>query len=476
MNRDNSNCNRRQFITRMGMAGALLTGVRPSQASLKEVLSEAKRRQPGRPNLIVLVTDDQRWDSMGCMGNRIIRTPNQDRLASEGVLFTNNFCTTSICMSSRASIFTGMYTRRHQINSFAQPLPDNLFSQTYPVLLRKAGYRTGFIGKWGLGGPLPRKSFDYFEGFPGQGQYFHKIEGKSVHLTRVLTEKATEFLRGCSKDQPFCLSVSFKAPHVQDGHPKPFRYDPALEDLYQDIEIPRPKKSDPRYFEAFPNFIRQSEGRVRWNRRFSTPELYQQSVKGYFRLISGVDVALGKVLAMLDEMGLDGNTVILHTSDNGFYLGEYGLAGKWLMHEESIRTPLIVLDPRLPANLRGRKCEQMTLNVDLAPTLLDLAGVYTPPGVQGDSLLPLLKGESPLWREDFFYEHLFAHPRIPRNEGVRTKQWKYVRYLDSDPLYEELYDLKTDPLEKQNLAKVKKHRAILARLRKRWRELRESVI
>jgi arylsulfatase A-like enzyme len=474
VNRDNK-CSRRQFITRVGMAGAFLSGISTRRAVPQEVTEAVKKSLP-RPNLILLLTDDQRWDAMGCMGNSIIRTPNLDRLASEGILFTNNFCTTSICMSSRASIFTGMYTRRHQINSFAQPLPDNLFSQTYPVLLRKAGYRTGFIGKWGIGGRLPQESFDYFEGFPGQGQYFHKIDGKEVHLTRVLTEKATEFLRGCSKDQPFCLSVSFKSPHVQDGHPKPFRYDPELEGLYGDIEIPKPKKSDPRYFEALPDFIRESEGRVRWEQRFSTPELYQQSVKGYYRLITGVDIALGKILELLDEMELDDNTVILHTSDNGFYLGEYGLAGKWLMHEESIRTPLIVRDPRLPAKLTGRKCEQMTLNVDVAPTLLDLAGLSTPSGVQGDSLLPLLKGESPRWREEFFYEHLFAHKRIPRNEGVRTKQWKYVRYLDSDPLYEELYDLKSDPLEKRNVAKVKEYRAVLARLRKRWGELRESVV
>ena len=467
------NVTRREFIAQTGLAAAFLTSGRSAKA-LSQQPDERKRTT--RPNLILFVTDDQRWDTLGCTGNPIVHTPHIDRLAAAGVLFMNNFCTTSICMSSRASIFTGMYSRRHQINSFDQPLPDNLFTQTYPALLRKAGYRTGFVGKWGLGGPLPENEFDSFDGFPGQGQYFHTVEGKTVHLTRLLTDKAIRFLHRCSGEQPFCLSVSFKAPHVQDGHPKQFLYDPAFEELYKDKTIPVPKTADPRYFQSLPEFIRQSEGRTRWQIRFSTPELFQEMVKGYYRLITGVDVAVGRIMAALEEMSLDQNTIIFYTSDNGFFLGEHGLAGKWLMCEESIRTPLIIRDPRLPLPMRGRRCEEMTLNVDIAPTLLDLAGVPIRAGVQGRSLRPLYQGAPISWRHDWFYEHLYAHGgKIPRSEGVRTREWKYVRYLDPDPPYEELYNLKDDPFEEKNLAPDGKCEPILAHLRSRWQELRQNL-
>ncbi|HEX28880.1 TPA: DUF4976 domain-containing protein [Candidatus Poribacteria bacterium] len=464
---------RRQFLAQAG--GIMLTmgwGMRQARGQEK---ARKERAASKRPNLLVLVTDDQRWDAMGCMGNPIIRTPHMDRLAEEGVIFVNNFCTTSICMSSRASIFTGMYTRRHGINRFDQPLSEEHFVITYPVLLRGAGYRTGFIGKWGLGGRLPKKAFDFFEGFGGQGRYFHEVNGKTVHLTRILTEQALEFLRGCSRDQPFCLSISFKAPHVQDNDPRQFLYDPALEELYSDVTIPTPKTADPRYFESLPEFLRDSEGRRRWQIRFSTPEKYQESVKGYYRLITGVDLALGRIWEALREMGFDGNTVILLTSDNGFFLGEHGLAGKWLMYEESIRTPLIVRDPRLPSSRRGRRRKEMTLNVDLAPTLLDLAGVPIPSAMQGRSLRPLIEGKEVRWREDWFYEHLFEHPRIPKSEGIRTSRWKYIRYVDYDPPYEELYDLANDPHEEHNVIGESDYSEVLSTLRRRWREMRESL-
>jgi len=476
VDRGKNEVNRRQFIARVGMAGAFLAGGGRQEVFTRRSAPLEKTKSHVRPNFILLVTDDQRWDAMGCMGNPIIRTPNMDRLASQGLLFTNNFCTTSICMCSRASIFTGTYTRRHQINTFQEPLSESALSRSYPCLLRKAGYRTGFVGKWGLGGALPKEGFDYFEGFSGQGQYFHTINGKTVHLTQLLAESALEFLRGCSKKQPFCLSVSFKSPHVQDGHPKPFRYDPAFEGLYRDVDIPMPKTAEPRFYKALPEFIRDSEGRTRWKRRFSTSEQFQESVKGYYRLITGVDSALGKIMAVLDEVGVNKNTVIIHTSDNGFFLGEHGLAGKWLMYEESIRIPLIIRDPRLPAKLQGRRCDEMTLSIDLAPTLFDLAGVPIPSAVQGRSLRPLLVGQATPWRDDWFYEHLYGHGgRIPKSEGVRTKRWKYVRYVGQEPPYEELYDLERDPYEEQNVAMLKDNEAVLARLRSRWRQLREAL-
>jgi arylsulfatase A-like enzyme len=286
-------------------------------------------------------------------------------------------------------------------------------------------------------------------------------------------EQAVEFLQGCSKDRPFCLSVSFKAPHVQDSDPRQFIYDRAYKDMYKDATIPTPETADPRYFEALPEFLRTSEARRRWRMRFPTPAKFQESVKSYYRLITGVDVVIGKIRDQLKQLDLDDNTVLMLTGDNGFYLGEYGLAGKWFPHEDSIHVPLIVFDPRAGRKLRGRALEQMALNVDIAPTILELAGLKVPQEMQGRSLVPLLKGKEPEWRTDFFYEHLFKHKTIARTEALRTQRWKYARYVDYD--YEELYDLKNDPGETINLAKDEKHRKTLSALRKRCSELAQEA-
>ncbi len=428
-----------------------------------------------KPNVIFLLTDDQRWDAVGCMGNSVIKTPNMDRLAAKGVLFNNNFVTTSICAPSRASIFTGQYQRRHGIDDFNKGFSPSAWAQTYPMLLRQAGYYTGFVGKYGMANqsPLPEEQFDHFWGFAGQGQYFHEIGGEQVHLTKMIGEKSIEFLEKRRQDRPFCLSVSFKAPHVQDTHPDQFLYDPQLGQLYSDVTIPVPETAAPQYFEILPEFIRKSEGRTRWQLRFATPEQYQNSVKGYYRLVSGVDVALGQIIASLEALGLYENTVVIITGDNGFFLSEHGLAGKWLMYEESIRTPLIVYDPRLTGSLQGQRREAMTLNIDIAPTILDFAGVKIPEGMQGKSLRPLIINAGDNWRTDWFYEHHFGYDgRIPRSEGIRTERWKYVRYIDQDPPYEQLFDLVSDPKEINNLAQDQSYLPVLGKLRDRWQEMR----
>ena len=420
-----------------------------------------------RPNILFLLTDDQRWDTLGAMGNAIIKTPNLDRLAAQGVTFRNNFCTTAICMSSRASILTGLYMRAHGINDFHTPLRPADFDRTYPALMRAAGYRTGFIGKWGVGDDMPRDRFDYFKGFPGQGRYFEK--GATDHLTNIQGEQAEEFLDGCRADQPWCLSVSFKAPHAQDEDPKQYLYDPALASLYRDAVIPVPKTAAPEYFERMPDVFRDCEGRTRWRWRFDTPAHYQEMVKAYYRLITGVDIVAGRIRQALADRDFDRNTVVVFTSDNGYFLGERGMADKWLMYEESIRTPLIVYDPRRPG--RGLTRTEMTLNIDLAPTLLDLAGVPAPGCMHGRSLGPLLGAAKPAWRREWFYEHHFQLPPkslTPRSEGIRTEDWKYIRYIDTRPVREELYDLRRDPLEEHNLAGDPRHRDRLATLRSRW--------
>jgi len=451
-------CSRRQFLA---VAGA-------------SPLAAQKRDE--RPNIILLVTDDQRWDSLGCMGNPIIRTPNIDKMAADGVMFTNNFVTTSICMTSRASIFTGLYARTHQINDFQQPFSEEAYARTYPAVLRAAGYRIGFIGKWGIGGKLPTDRFDYFEGFPGQGHYFPKEAGGNKHLTELMGDQSIEFLRGSTNARPFCLSVSFKAPHVQDEDPRQFLHAPASAKLYKDVQIPLPRKADPRFISEMPVEVQRSENRRRWAVRFGTPELYQESVKAYYRLITEVDTVAGRIREELRRMNADANTVILYTSDNGFYLGERGLAGKWLMHEESIRTPMIIHDPRLPAAARGRRVAEMALNIDLAPTLWHLAGISQPPPTQGRNLYPLVEGHKTAWRKEWFYEHHYDNRGwIPPTEGVRGERWKYTRYLDTSPVFEELFDLETDPHEERNLARQAAHSARLEEMRGRWQSWRKHL-
>jgi arylsulfatase A-like enzyme len=189
-----------------------------------------------------------------------------------------------------------------------------------------------------------------------------------------MSDQAVEFIDGARSDEPFCLSVSFKAPHVEDDDPRQFLYDPKDEALYRDVKIPLPKTADPKYISMLPLSVQRSEARKRWAVRFGTPGLYQESVKSYYRLVTGVDRAVGDMLKALEARGLRENTVIVYTGDNGFYLNEHGLAGKWFMHEESIRTPLIVNDPRT-TRMRGMRTRQMALNIDIAPTLLDMAGV-----------------------------------------------------------------------------------------------------
>ena len=425
-------------------------------------------------NIVLLLTDDHRFDCLGSMGNSIIQTPHLDRLAEQGSRFTQAFCTTSICMTSRASLLTGQYARRHGVVEFSKMLSPEAFAQTFPLLLRKQGYRTGFVGKWGIGQQMPKEHYDYWAGFPGQGRYF--TPGDPEHLTDKMGRQALEFLDGCSAERPFCLQVSFKAAHCQDNDPWPFQPAKRHDALYNDLAIPFAANATEEAFRALPEFLRESEGRVRWKVRFANPERAQKSLKDYYRLITGVDDVVGQLVERLRERGLADNTAIVFTADNGMYLGEHGLADKWFMHEESIRVPLLVYDPRLPEKRRGEAVDAMALNIDVAATILDLAGQPIPSQMQGRSLKPLMRGESTGdGRREFFYEHLFVHKRIPRSEGVRGERWKYVRYLDIEPLHEELYDLASDPLELANLAGDSQHAEKLAEMRERWRLLSKAA-
>jgi len=439
---------------------------------------------PARPNILFILTDDQRWNTLGCMGDTNILTPNIDRLAQQGVLFQNHFVTTSICCCSRASILTGQYMRRHGIENFTKPFTSEQWAETYPALLRENGYRTGFIGKFGVGNDPAVQAmadkFDYWKGVPGQGgKYFiNPNDPNRTHETKKFGEDALEFLDSTSTNQPFCLSISFTAPHARDAMPHLEQYQPDDRDLslYTGTMIPLPETDNSIYFSRLPKAVQSSIGHERWLWRFDTPEHYEVSVRNYYRLISGIDREVGRVLAELEKRGLASNTVVIYTSDNGYFLGDRELSDKFYMYEEGLRDPLIVYDPRQPAAHRGRSERAMTLNIDFAPTMLSLAGIAPPAEMQGRSLVPLIDSQNPPdWRTEFFYEHHTFPTLIAPSEGVRTERFAYIRWLAEKPLLEELFDLQADKLEAHNVAGDPKYAETLERLRARWKSYTKEL-
>jgi len=462
------------------------------------LLGACNHRVPGhvttskRPNILFLLTDNQRWDHIGCAGNPILYTPNMDKLASEGTRFTNAFVTTPICAASRASFLTGLYERTHQFSFHTPPLRSCYTNISYPSLLKASGYYTGFIGKFGIErgrGVVELENrdetldnmFDHFDNFEHwgkfkgspKGYFVNQPDGTKRHLTEITGDKVVNFLNDRNPHQPWCLSVSFNAIHAQDDDPQQYFWPQNVDHLYKDVTIPPPVNAETAFFEALPKFLQQSESRKRWHWRFDTPEKYQRMMKGAYRMISGVDMTIGRIRNQLDQLGLAENTIIILASDNGMFFGERGLSDCWLLNEESIRIPLIIYDPRAKKNLQGNTCDQLALNVDLSPTILDCAGVTPPVQIQGTSLIPLTTGNTPGWRTDFLCEHLFKHPKIPKSEGVRTQHFKYIRYFEQTPVYEELYDLKNDTHESHNLANNLDYAKQLQKLRKRCDQLRK---
>lgn len=465
-----------------------MASVAAASQLLPDANAEQKPMHAGEkpPNILFMLADDHRWDALGCMGNNVIHTPHLDKLGEDGVIFENHFTTTPICCASRASYMLGQYAGTTGIYDFVKPLSPEQVSSTYWMHLKRAGYRVGFIGKFGVGKTMPSSSFDYWKGFPGQGDYYP--EGpEGPHLTHVIRGQAKEFIRS-SKGLPFCLSISFKSPHVQDQSPE--QYLPATEtlELYKDVKIPAISRAPESDINRLSIALQHSESRRRWGVRFATDALYQESVKGYYRLISGIDAVVADLRETLSEQGLADNTIIIYSADHGISNGEHGLAGKWYPYEEHIRMPLLVYDPRQPASARGTRRRAMTLNIDLHPTMLELAGLNPPPSVEGQSLAGLIQKEDPNFRSLFFIEHHFPDGGwIPSSEGIRTERWKYIYWTGhAAPLtpypapytmgaapYEELYDLANDPYETHNLINephVSHQQHALSSYRKIWRD------
>ena len=429
----------------------------------------------GKPlNILVLLTDDWRHDTLGCAGNSVVQTPNMDRLAREGFRFTRACVTTPICGVSRASLFTGQWMSRHGNKAFeAFHTP---WAETYPGLLRANGYFVGHVGKW-HNGKFPADNFDFGRSYMGT-HWIKQPDGTQIHVTQRNENDALDFLRTRPQDKPFALTVAFFAPHAEDKNPLQYLPQPQSFKLYQDVTIPVPSNATEASFRRLPEFIanEQNESRVRWHWRFDTPEKYQTMMKNYYRLVTEVDATCGRVLDELKRQGELDNTLVIFTGDNGYFHGEHGLADKWYPHQESIRVPLIVWDPRLAATKRGSTNDEFVLNVDIAPTILASADIAAPSHMQGRDFAPLyLARKKPEWRTEFFEEHATYQSTnfIPASESLVRKDWKYFYWPDFKR--EQLFDLRSDPHEEHDLVSEPVQNERLAEMRQRFADLKAAA-
>lgn len=418
------------------VAGLLATGLLPGKGF-------AAANRP--PNMVFVLTDDHRWDALGAMGHPFLQTPHLDRLANEGILFENAFVTTSLCSPSRASFLTGQYAHTHGVVTNHTPWDNR--NVTFLEQLNAAGYETAFIGKWHMPGDgLPAlRGVDRFVSFTregGQGVYFDCpliIDGVETarpgrYITEDLTDLALDFISR-ERQKPFCLYLSHKAVHFG------FRPPPHLKGRYRDVDLKLPPESDP--------WIPYTNGHPFVGAIFPLDFLY----RNYCETVVSVDEQVGRLLAALDAMGIAENTIVIYAGDNGHFWGEHGLYDKRLAYEESIRIPFIVRYPGLIGD-PGRRARQMVLNIDLAPTLLELAGIVPPAAMQGRSLVPILEDAATPGRTAWLYEHFPVFPiPIPGVTAIRTANYKYVEYQE-DLRPRELFDLTKDPREQTNLIKT----------------------
>ena len=440
--------------------------------------------EQSRPNIIFMLSDDQGWGTLGCNGNPAIKTPNIDDMAYNGVNFKNSFVVSSICVVSRASILTGQYMRTHGIRDFNRAFTPQQMSMTYPAILRRAGYFTGFTGKWGVASEqynydMYKDEFDFWRGQIDQDLYWRDGKNGRHQNVRMSDDADDFFAKAKDAGKPFCLSISFKAPHGP--------WDECEPEFFESINVETMPIPETFTLEAWlnePDFIRNGINGLqaavardfKFNKGLNTH--HQRLVAQYYALIQGMDAAVGRIRESLKKYGFDDNTILIFTGDNGHFLHEKGLYGKWLMYDPSLRVPLVIYDPRLPGNMRGQIREEAVLNVDIAPTILAMAGIKVPAQMQGSDLIPLFKGEHPEWRHDWFYEHTYSETgnrTIPKSIGVWTPEWKYIRYISETPAYEQLFYTANDPAELKNLAGLSEYKTVLEKFRARCDVLRDEI-
>lgn len=439
-----------------------------------------------RPNILFIMADDHAAHALSCYGSVINTTPNLDRIAREGMRFENCFCTNSLCAPSRAAILTGAYSHCNGVRTNGDRFPEN--QETFPRLLREAGYQTALVGKWHLrSDPV---GFDYWNILPGQGLYHDpemiemgEKKRRQGYVTELITDYSIGFLEQRDANRPFCLLCHHKAPHRR------WEPDGRHAHLFEDRDIPLPETFEDDYsFRG--TAAREAEMRVerdldREDLKAEPPQglteselkqwKYQRYIKDYLRVIASVDDNVGRLLDYLDETGLANDTLVVYTSDQGFFLGDHGWFDKRFMYEESLRMPLLVRCPRLIAP--GSANKDMVLNVDFAPTFLDLAGLPAPDGMQGRSFEPLLRGKRPKdWRTTMYY-HYYEYPGVHgvrAHYGVRTQRHKLIHYYgDLDEW--ELFDLARDPHELRNVYAQPDYGGVVAELRAELERLRRQL-
>lgn len=410
-----------------------------------------------RPNIVFLLSDDQTARAMGCAGNGDVITPHLDKLASDGVRFSNHYNTTAICMASRCCALTGLYEYRHGCNFEHGDLERRFIEQSYPVLLRKAGYFTGFAGKIGFViqgekfdtlAPL----FDQWAGGPGQTFYetaknegIAKYADKYPHCSRAYGAWAQDFFKSAKgSGKPFCMSISFKAPHM------PFTPDPIDMKLYEGKTFKRPVNygvENAKHLSEQSQTSRAATGYREWVND------YDDTAAKYYALITGVDAAVGMIREGLEREGFDKNTVIIFTSDNGYNSGSHGFGDKVIPYEEGSKSPLIIYDPRLPKQHAGATSNAITGNVDMAATIFALSGEAAPAGIDGKNLLPLLTNPKGQVRDALPLFNFWGN-QSAQSMAVVTPEWKYIYWYYGEGMKptEELFNVGQDGYEMANLA------------------------
>src|SRR5690606_24429507 len=445
--------------------------------------------QEKKPNIIFILSDDHRYDFMGFTGAVPgLKTPHMDQLAKEGAHMSNAFVSTALCSPSRASILTGQYAHTHTIVDNSAPLPEGL--TFFPQYLQELGYKTGFFGKWHMGNTddMPQPGFDHWVSFRGQGTYYDPVlningkripQEKGTYTSDRLTELAVEWIEGLKADEPFMLYLSHKAVHSECLPAERHR------DMYDTVPVVTPPSmyltvtdsseffgdiiQSPQThvnFKDIPEWVRKQ--RYSWHGvdyMYHGQIKFDEFYKAYLETLMGIDESIGKVTALLKEKGMAENTVVIYIRDNGFSFGEHGRSDTRHAYEESMKVPLLV---KYPAQVQaGISPEQMVMNIDIAPTLLDIAGLrQLPENIQGKSFLPVLKQENVAWRDRIFYEYYWemAYPSTPTIFAVRTDDFKFIF---NHGLWDinELYNIKEDPFEMNNLIRDPEYKETAKSLR-----------
>ena len=436
-----------------------------------------------RPNIVCIVGEGLRSDELSSTGNKLLRTPNLDRIGHEGCTFRNAFVVNALCLPSRATMLTGMYSHTTgAVSNVEGKIPPR-----FPLvsdLLQQAGYETAFLGKSHIEGALMEHKWDYYFGFVGQADYYRPRITEGVrgeygpaelyvgeYVDTLLTRKAVEWLKE-PRSKPFCLFLWFYAPHAPFYRPKDLVND------FNGVSIPVPTtfNEDQNGYRGKPRAVADADDKIGYSEVFSDdPRSLEELVKDHYAGVEDNDRNMGAIWEELDRQKIADRTAVLLSSDHGFFLGEHHLYDKRLMYEPSIRVPMMLRSPGQVTP--GSRSDEMVLNLDMAPTLLDIAGLSVPPEMQGKSFLPLAEGKGGAsWRKDWLYEY-YEYPgfeNVPPCRGVRSGRYKFIHFF-LEPEEFELYDLEADPDEKNNLYGMQGYAEITAHLKERMAALRAET-